>query len=60
MLGLSAIFMAMTFVVFVLYGIQASVISKFLIQSPKAMRWMQRSFALVFAGLAVRLALSEQ
>lgn len=60
MIGLSAIFMAMTFVVFVLYGILASAISKFLLNSPKAIRWMQRSFAVVFVGLAVKLALTEQ
>lgn len=59
MIGLSAIFMGMTLVIFALYGILASVISKYLINSPRAIRWMQRSFALVFAGLAVKLALSE-
>ncbi len=60
MVGLSAIFMGMTFVIFVLYGILASVISKFLINSPKAIQRIQRSFAIIFAGLAVKLALSEQ
>jgi threonine/homoserine/homoserine lactone efflux protein len=60
MMGLSAIFMAMTFIIFALYGILASAISNFLVNSPKAIRGMQRSFALIFAGLAVKLALSEQ
>jgi threonine/homoserine/homoserine lactone efflux protein len=60
MIGLSAIFMGMTFAVFVLYGILASMISKFLLNSPQMIRRMHRSFALVFAGLAVKLALSEQ
>jgi len=60
MVGLSSIFMGMTFVIFVLYGILASVISKFLINSPKAIRSIQRSFAIIFAGLAVKMALSEQ
>lgn len=60
MIGLSSIFMGMTFVIFVLYGILASVISRYLINSPKAIRRIQRSFAIVFAGLAVKLALSEQ
>lgn len=60
MLGLSAVFMAMTLVIFVLYGILASVISAYVINSPKAIKRMQRSFALVFAVMAAKLALSEQ
>lgn len=60
MLELSAIFMGMTLVIFVMYGVLASVISKYLINSPQAMLWMHRLFAIVFAVLAVKLALSEQ
>ena len=60
MLGLSAVFMGLTFVIFTLYGILASGISSYLINSPTAVRRMQRSFALVFAALAVQLAFSEQ
>lgn len=60
MIGLSVIFMGMTLVIFVLYGILASMISKFLINSPKTLRLIQRSFAIVFAGLALKLALTEQ
>lgn len=60
MVGLSAIFMGMTLFFFMIYGILASVISGFLLNSPKRIRWMQRSFALIFAGLAIKLALSEQ
>jgi threonine/homoserine/homoserine lactone efflux protein len=59
MVGLSMIFMGMTLVIFAMYGILASAISKFLINSPKAIRGIQRSFAVIFAGLAVKLALSE-
>ncbi len=60
MIGLSAIFMGMTFVIFALYGILASGISTYLINSPKSIRRMQRSFAIIFAVLAAKLALSEQ
>jgi threonine/homoserine/homoserine lactone efflux protein len=60
MLGLSAVFMVMTFVIFTLYGILASWISIYLINSPKAIRRMQRSFAIIFAVLAAKLILSEQ
>ena len=59
MLGLGAIFMLLTLLVFVLYGILASGISTYLLNSPKIIRRVQKSFALVFAGLAVRLAVSE-
>ena len=60
MVGLSVIFMGMTFIIFALYGILASGISKHLINSPKAIRRMQRSFALIFVGLAAKLAFSKQ
>lgn len=60
MLGLSAVFMVMTFVIFSLYGILASGISTYVINSPKAIRRMQRSFAVIFAALAAKLVLSEQ
>jgi threonine/homoserine/homoserine lactone efflux protein len=60
MLALSAVFMGMTFVVFVLYGILASWISVYLTNSPKAIQRIQRSFAVIFAALAAQLALSEK
>lgn len=60
MIGLSAVFMGMTFVIFALYGILAGGISTYLIKSPKAFRRMQRSFAIIFAALATKIALSEQ
>lgn len=60
MIGLSAIFMGMTLVIFALYGILASWIRTYFLNSPKAIRRMQRSFAVIFAVLAVRLALTEQ
>jgi threonine/homoserine/homoserine lactone efflux protein len=60
MLGLGAIFMLLTLLIFVLYGILASGVSTYLLNSPKIIRRVQKSFALVFAGLAVRLTMSEQ
>jgi threonine/homoserine/homoserine lactone efflux protein len=60
MLGLSAVFMGMTFVIFALYGILASGVSAYLANSPKAIKRIQRSFAIIFAALAVQLALSER
>ena len=60
MLGLSAVFMGMTFVIFALYRILASGVSAYLTNSPRAIKCIQRSFALIFAALAAQLALSEQ
>jgi len=60
MLSLSAFFMGLTFVVFALYGVLASGISSYLINSPNAVRRTQRSFALIFAVLAAQLAFTER
>ncbi|MBN2427211.1 MAG: LysE family translocator [Deltaproteobacteria bacterium] len=60
MLLLSGIFMAMTLGIFILYGISANGVRSYIINSPKAIRRMQRSFAAVFAVLGVKLALTEQ
>jgi threonine/homoserine/homoserine lactone efflux protein len=56
---LSAIFMSMTFIVFAAYGILASSVSSYLMHSVKAVKRLQRIFAIILAGFAVDLALSE-
>jgi len=56
---LGLVFMAMTFAVFLLYGAFASAARTYLMQSERALRWMGRGFALVFAGLAARLAMER-
>ena len=60
MLSLSALFMAMTLAVFILYGFVAGGIAVHLIHSAVAMKWLQRSFAIIFASLAAKLALSHR
>ncbi len=60
LLGLSAIFMAMTFIVFVIYGQLAHAFRAAVIESPKVQGWLRRSFAAAFAGLGVQLALTER
>jgi threonine/homoserine/homoserine lactone efflux protein len=60
MIILSAVFMAITLIVFALYGILASGISVYLINSSKAIKRVQQAFALILAGFAVKLALSEK
>ena len=56
---MGAIFMALTFGVFVIYGVFAAAARDRLLQSVTAMRWLNRSFAAVFAALAGRLALER-
>lgn len=60
MIQLSAVFMAITFIVFALYGILASAISSYLTSSSKAVRRLQQTFAVILAGFAVKLALGEE
>jgi threonine/homoserine/homoserine lactone efflux protein len=60
MLILGAVFMGMTLVIFILYGILAGAVSEHVVKSPKLIIRLQRSFAAVFAALAAKLALSEQ
>lgn len=57
---LSLIFMAMTFVVFVFYGLSATSVRHYVTSSPKIIRWLQRSFAVAFAALGLKLAAAEQ
>ena len=60
MLGLAFVFMAMTFVVFILYGGLASMARDYVITKPGVMLWLKRSFAGAFTLLGLRLALSER
>ena len=60
MLQMSAIFMAMTFGVFVLYGAFAARMREHVLGSPTAMAWLRRSFAATFVGLGVKLALTQR
>jgi threonine/homoserine/homoserine lactone efflux protein len=60
MLGLSAAFMLMTFVVFVGYGLFAASIRDHVISRPRVLTWMRRTFAAAFVALGARLALAER
>ena len=60
MLGLSAAFMLMTFVVFVGYGLFAASVRDHVISRPRVLTWMRRTFAAAFVGLGAKLALSER
>ena len=59
MAGLGAVFMALTFVVFVGYGLFAATARDLVLESPRAMTWARRLFAASFAGLGLKLALER-
>lgn len=60
MLELSGVFMALTFAVFVLYGLFAAAVRDQVVSRPRVMAWMRRSFAAAFAALGAKLALAER
>ena len=60
MLGLSGVFMAMTFAVFVLYGLFAAAGRNHVISRPRVMAWMRRTFAAAFVALGAKLAFAER
>jgi threonine/homoserine/homoserine lactone efflux protein len=60
MLLLSAVFMLMTFVVFVGYGLFAASIRDHVISCPRVLTWMRRTFAAAFVALGARLAFADR
>jgi threonine/homoserine/homoserine lactone efflux protein len=60
MLELSAVFMAMTFVVFVGYGLFAASVRDHVISRPRVLTWMRRTFAGAFVALGAKLAFAER
>ncbi|WP_151526850.1 LysE family translocator [Serinicoccus kebangsaanensis] len=60
MVGLSLVFMAVTFVVFALYGLFASTMRDRVIRRPRVMTWLRRVFSGTYVLLAGRLALQSR
>jgi threonine/homoserine/homoserine lactone efflux protein len=60
LLLLSATFMAMTFIIFIVYGFLAHAFRKTVIESPRVQTWLRRGFAAAFASLGTNLALTEK
>jgi threonine/homoserine/homoserine lactone efflux protein len=60
MLGLAAVFMGLTFVVFAGYGAFASAARRQVISRPGVMLWLRRGFAGAFGTLGLRLALADR
>jgi threonine/homoserine/homoserine lactone efflux protein len=57
---LSGVFMAMTFMVFVLYGLFAASVRDRIVTRPEVMKWLRRGFAGGFCLLGARLAFAER
>ncbi|MCP4183244.1 MAG: LysE family translocator [Hyphomicrobiales bacterium] len=60
MLILSSIFMGLTLFVFIIYGLSANGVRRYVQKSPQIIVWLQRSFAVIFAALGAKLAATEQ
>lgn len=60
MLELSAVFMLMTFAVFIVYGAFAAYLRRTVISNPGVLTWMRRTFAGAFALLGLQLALTAR
>jgi threonine/homoserine/homoserine lactone efflux protein len=60
MLALSGVFMLLTFVVFVGYGLFAASIRSHVISRPRVLAWMRRVFAGAFVALGAKLALTDR
>lgn len=60
MLGLGSVFMALTLVVFVVYGLLAAALRLQILSRPRVVAWLRRSFAAAFVALGLRLAVAER
>ncbi len=60
MVELSAVFMLLTFVVFLIYGVCAAAVRNQVISRPRVVTWMRRSFAGAYVVIAGRLAVTDR
>jgi threonine/homoserine/homoserine lactone efflux protein len=60
MVEMSAVFMAMTLVVFVTYGVFAAAVRNHIVSRPRVLAWIRRVFAGTFVALGARLASAER
>lgn len=60
MLELSAVFMAMTFVIFAIYGAFAAAVRQHIVTRPRVLTWMRRTFAAAFVALGAKLAFTDR
>lgn len=59
MIGLSAVFMLLTWAIFSLYGLLAAAMRAQIIARPRVVTWLRRGFATAFVGLGINLARAD-
>lgn len=59
-LAMGSVFMGLTLVVFIGYGVFAAALGARILRSRQVMTWMSRTVALAFAGFGARLALADR
>ena len=59
MIVLSLVFMLMTLIVFIIYGLIAGALRELIQRRKSIMKNIERGFALSFAGLSIKLALED-
>jgi len=60
MLVMSGVFMGMTLLVFIVYGLFANSVRMYVVNSPRIIKLTQRTFAAIFAMLGMKLAMAER
>jgi threonine/homoserine/homoserine lactone efflux protein len=60
MAGLSAVFMLLTFIVFVGYGLGAAALRRQVLARPRVVTWMRRAFAGALVALGAKLTLADR
>jgi threonine/homoserine/homoserine lactone efflux protein len=60
MVELSLVFMAMTLLIFIVYGVFAAAVRNHVISRPRVLAWMRRAFAAAFVALGAKLAVAER
>jgi threonine/homoserine/homoserine lactone efflux protein len=60
MTGLSVVFMLLTLVVFVVYGLLAAALRGQIAARPRVLTWLRRAFAGAFVALGARLAFADR
>jgi threonine/homoserine/homoserine lactone efflux protein len=60
MLALGGVFMLVTFLVFVAYGVLAASVRRYVTSRPRVMAWLRRSFAGSFVVMGAKLALTAR
>ncbi|WP_067337352.1 LysE family translocator [Stappia indica] len=59
-LAMGSVFMGLTLIVFIGYGVFAAALGARILRSRQVMTWMSRTVALAFAGFGARLALADR